>query len=140
MSSRYRLVFFAPSSAVSACKAAIFAAGAGRYPGQGNYTECCWATPGTAQFRPGDAANPHIGKVGELEETEEIRVEVLCAGEDVARKAVEALKRWVFQDYLMNLAMGVDGYAVGILAYLVGVFRVHPYEQPSYGVYKMEDF
>ncbi|KAB8079253.1 hypothetical protein BDV29DRAFT_187437 [Aspergillus leporis] len=96
MSTPYRLIFFVPTSAVSACKAAILA--------------CCWTTPGTAQFCPGDAAKPHIGKVGELEVTEEIRVEALCASEDIARKAVKALK------------------------------KAHPYEQPSHGVYKMKDF
>lgn len=89
---RFSLVFHAPPSAVAACKAAIFNAGAGRYPGPGNYTECCWSTLGTGQFRPGDTANPHIGKVGALEETPEVRVETLCVGEDVARKAVLALK------------------------------------------------
>ena len=90
---RFKLVFFTPSSALGACKAAIFAAGVGRYPGPGNYTECCWTTMGTGQFRPGDTANPHIGNVGALEEVQEARVETLCVGEDVARKAVEALKR-----------------------------------------------
>jgi hypothetical protein len=34
-----------------------------------------------------------IGKVGELEEVDECRVEVLCVGKDIAVKAVEALKR-----------------------------------------------
>ena len=89
---RFTLVFFVPPSALVACKAAIFAAGAGRYPGPGNYTECCWTAMGTGQFRPGDTANPHIGSVGALEELQEARVETLCLGEDVARKAVEALK------------------------------------------------
>lgn len=89
---RFKLVFFVPPSALVACKAAIFVAGAGRYPGPGNYTECCWTTMGTGQFRPGDTANPHIGSVGALEEVQEARVETLCLGEDVARKAVEALK------------------------------------------------
>jgi len=93
------LVFYAPPDAVEACKAAIFEAGAGRYPGPGNYTECCWSAMGTGQFRPGDAANPHIGKVGALEETPEIRVETLCVGEDVARKAVAALKRYEFPSH-----------------------------------------
>ncbi|CAJ2510253.1 Uu.00g061530.m01.CDS01 [Anthostomella pinea] len=65
---RFSLVFYAPPSAIQACKAAIFKAGAGRYPGAGNYTECCWSTTGTGQFRPGDSANPRIGKVGELED------------------------------------------------------------------------
>lgn len=90
---RFTLTFYAPPTAVAACKAAIFAAGAGRYPGHGGYTECCWSTTGMGQFRPGDAANPHIGSVGALEETPEVRVETLCVGEGVARQAVEALKK-----------------------------------------------
>src|SRR5947199_7631513 len=89
---RFKLVFMVPESSLNACKAAVFAAGAGRYPGPGNYTECCWTTMGTGQFRPGDTANPHIGSVGALEQVQEARVETLCIGEDVARKAVEALK------------------------------------------------
>lgn len=88
----FTLIFYAPKSAVAACKTAIFKAGAGRYPGPGSYTECCWSTLGTGQFRPGASANPAIGSVGELEELPEVRVEVLCPGEKVARDAVAALK------------------------------------------------
>lgn len=90
---RYKLVYHVPLAALDATKAAIFAAGAGRYPGPGNYTECCFTVVGTGQFRPGDAANPHIGKVGALEHVEEARVETLCVGEEVARKAVAELKK-----------------------------------------------
>lgn len=90
---RFKLIFFVPPSALEACKTAIFAAGAGRYPGPGNYTECCWTTLGTGQFRPGNGANPNIGQVGKLEAVEEARVETLCMNEGIARKAVEALKR-----------------------------------------------
>ncbi|OAA50392.1 structural toxin protein RtxA [Metarhizium rileyi] len=107
---RFSLIFYAPPSAVLACKTAIFKVGAGRYPGVGNYTECCWSTVGTGQFRPGDAANPHIGSVGKLEEVPEVRVEALCVGEDVAREAVKALK------------------------------SAHPYEEPAYHVIQLEDF
>ncbi|KAI1802058.1 hypothetical protein F4811DRAFT_555250 [Daldinia bambusicola] len=89
---RFQLVFRVPPAALESVKSAIFSAGAGRYPGPGNYTECCWTTMGAGQFRPGDAANPHIGKVGELEEVPEARVETICVGEDVVKKAVEALK------------------------------------------------
>ena len=95
MAARFTLVFHVPVAAVEACKAAIFAAGAGRYPGAGKYTECCWTSVGTGQFRPGDGANPHIGAVGALEHVEEARVETLCVGEDVVRKSVEALKKSV---------------------------------------------
>ncbi|KAI4210674.1 MAG: hypothetical protein LQ351_006448 [Letrouitia transgressa] len=107
---RFKLVFFVPEPALKACKTAIFAAGAGRYPGPGNYTECCWTAMGTGQFRPGDTANPHIGSVGALEEVREARVETLCVGEEVTKKAVDALK------------------------------RAHPYEEPAYEVYKLENF
>ncbi|KAL8725512.1 MAG: hypothetical protein Q9166_007298 [cf. Caloplaca sp. 2 TL-2023] len=106
---RFKLVFFVPESALQACKTAIFAAGAGRYPGPGNYTECCWTAIGTGQFRPGDTANPNIGSTGTLEEVQEARVETLCVGEDVAKKAVGALK------------------------------GAHPYEEPAYEVYRLED-
>ncbi|KAI0881870.1 GTP cyclohydrolase 1 type 2/Nif3 [Annulohypoxylon maeteangense] len=106
----FTLIFYAPASAVQACKTAIFAAGAGRYPGPGNYTECCWSTSGTGQFRPGDAANPHIGSVGALEKIPEVRVETLCIGEDVVKGAVAALK------------------------------GAHPYEEPAYHVIKLENY
>lgn len=93
MVTKYKLVFFVPTANLDAVKTAVFTTGAGRYPGLGNYTECAWQTLGTGQFRPGAAANPHIGTVGTLEKVEEVRVETLCVGEDIAKKAVEALKK-----------------------------------------------
>lgn len=98
---RFKLVFCVPLSALVACKDAIFAAGAGRYPGPGNYTECCFVTMGTGQFRPGDTANPHIGTAGALEEVQVARVDTICLGEEVARKSVEALKRSVLTNFLV---------------------------------------
>jgi hypothetical protein len=87
----YTLCFTVPESHVAACKAAIFAAGAGRHP-DSKYTECCWCTSGTGQFRPGDSARPDLGTVGELEFVPEVRVETPCVGKDVVRRAVMALK------------------------------------------------
>ena len=86
---RFKLVFYAPPAALAACKAAIFDAGAGRYPGPGSYTECGWATVETGQFRPGDTANPHIGSAGALEEVQEARFETLCVGEGVTKKRLK---------------------------------------------------
>ncbi|EON68899.1 hypothetical protein W97_08157 [Coniosporium apollinis CBS 100218] len=107
---RFKLIFTVPQSSLAKCKAAIFAAGAGSYPGPGGYTEVCFTMPGTGQFRPGKAANPSIGSSGELEQVEEVRCETLCVGQEVAKKAVQALK------------------------------SAHPYEEPAYEVYKLEDF
>ena len=50
------------------------------------------AGPQWELVRPGNTANPHIGSAGMLEEVPEVRVETLCLGEEVARKAVQALK------------------------------------------------
>ena len=102
--SRFRLIFNVPPSGLEACKKAIFAAGAGRYPGPGEYTECCWTTIGTGQFRPGKSANPHLGKPGDLETVEEVRLETICVGEDVARKAVTALKEQVSSIFSLLLS------------------------------------
>ena len=88
---RYKLIFFIPPQSLPDVKAAIFATGAGR---QGNYTECCFTTPGIGQFRPGDAAKPAIGEIGKLEEVGEVRCEILCSERSVAQAAVEALKKY----------------------------------------------
>jgi hypothetical protein len=84
---KFKLVFNVPLSGLEACKTAIFAAGAGRFPGPGNYTECCFTTMGTGQFRPGDKANPHLGTIGNLEYVESARVETLCVGRGRCEKS-----------------------------------------------------
>ncbi|KAK6504083.1 hypothetical protein TWF506_002296 [Arthrobotrys conoides] len=107
---KYKLIYFVPVKNLDATKAAIFAAGAGRYPGPGNYTECAWVSLGTGQYKPGNSANPAIGKIGALQKVEEARVETLVIGEQLTRKVVEALK------------------------------SAHPYEEPAYDVVKLENF
>lgn len=75
----------------------------------GKYSKACFQSHGVGQFLPGDAANPNIGSVGALEKVEELKVEVLCLGRPTMTKAVEAL------------------------------LKAHPYEEPAYEVYKMEN-
>lgn len=87
---RYKLVFFVPTAQVESCKDAIFATGAGSYPG-GKYTRVCFQTPGLSQFLPGEGANPHIGTVGTIERVQEMRVEILCVGRETMLEAVKAL-------------------------------------------------
>ncbi|WEW57994.1 hypothetical protein PRK78_003461 [Emydomyces testavorans] len=105
---KYKLVFFVPLPHLETCKEAVFATGAGSYP-QGKYSKACFQSLGTGQFLPGDGANPNIGRVGEVEKVEEMRVEVLCLGRDTMLKAVEEL------------------------------LKAHPYEEPGYEVYKLEN-
>jgi len=84
----YKLCFYVPESHLEAVKQAVFDAGAGR---MGDYDSCCWQVLGKGQFRPLKGADPHIGKVGELEHVEEYRVETLCSG-DVVREVIRALR------------------------------------------------
>lgn len=105
---RYKLVFHVPPSHLTQCKTALFATGAGTYPG-GKYSHACFETRGTGQFRPNAGADPAIGKVGEVERVEEVKVEMICVGRDVAEKAVRELE------------------------------RVHPYEEVAVEVYGLED-
>jgi hypothetical protein len=84
----YKLAFFVPVADAEAVKEAVFATGAGRI---GDYEACCFQTPGTGQFRPLAGANPHIGRVGELERVEELKVELVCE-DDLIHAAVAALR------------------------------------------------
>lgn len=52
----------------------LHAAGAGMI---GNYQHCSFRSSGTGTFLPNDAANPTIGKPGQLEKVQEERVEVI---------------------------------------------------------------
>ncbi|KAK3389385.1 hypothetical protein B0H63DRAFT_427846 [Podospora didyma] len=106
VTAKYQLVFHVPPRALEACKQLVFEAGAGRQqPGSGsnNYTECCWITRGVGQSRPNGTVDAPV------QHEEESTVETYCFGEDVARRAVAALK------------------------------TAHPYDEPSYSVVKMED-
>ncbi|MGN0095853.1 MAG: Nif3-like dinuclear metal center hexameric protein [Corynebacterium sp.] len=65
-----------PVADTETVKSAIFTAGGGTTGDR--YTECCFESPVSGQFRPGDVASPHIGHPGGLERVEEQRVEFVA--------------------------------------------------------------
>lgn len=85
----FKLVFFVPRTHAEQVKEAVFATGAGQI---GDYDACCFTTPGQGQFRPLQGANPHQGKVGELEQVDELRIELVCT-EELIHAAVAALRQ-----------------------------------------------
>ncbi|WP_458526515.1 NGG1p interacting factor NIF3 [Onishia taeanensis] len=101
----YKLAFFVPIEDAETVKEAVFSSGAGRI---GDYEACCFQTSGIGQFRPLSGADPHIGRVGELERVEEMRIELVCEDARI-HAAVAALK------------------------------TAHPYEEPAYEVWRLED-
>ena len=71
---RDQVVVFVPADAAEAVWDAMAAAGAGAI---GDYDSCSWSTEGAGRFRPLDGANPTLGRVGEVEDVAETRVEMV---------------------------------------------------------------
>lgn len=89
---RYLLSFYVPKEDTKKVMSAVHETGAGTYP-DGLYGECAFITPGQGTFRPLQGANPAIGKVGDTEQVEENKVEILCVGRELMKSAVAALKK-----------------------------------------------
>jgi dinuclear metal center YbgI/SA1388 family protein len=71
---QYKLVTFVPKDALEKVSSALFAAGAGRI---GNYTSCSFQSNGTGTFVGGEGTNPAVGKAGQMERADEIRIETI---------------------------------------------------------------
>jgi len=71
----YRINFYVPLEQAETVKQAMFEAGAGRI---GLYEHCCWQTMGQGQFKPMQGSNAFIGEVGQLEQVDELKVEMVC--------------------------------------------------------------
>ncbi|HEX4689012.1 MAG TPA: Nif3-like dinuclear metal center hexameric protein [Nocardioides sp.] len=69
-----KLVVFAPVGDADAVRSALAAAGAGHV---GDYDTVSYTTSGEGRFRPLEGANPTVGRVGELELTDELRIEAV---------------------------------------------------------------
>ncbi len=69
------IVVTVPPTNVEAMLDAIAAAGGGVI---GDYTHCAYVSTGTGRFKPGEAANPHLGKKSAVNRVEEHRIETFC--------------------------------------------------------------
>jgi hypothetical protein len=96
---RYKLVYIVLPSNLAATKDAIFEAGGGIVGLKeiANLCKVAYEITRRAKFIPMAEAGavPHTGTPGMLEETEEVRVEIMCSGRKVTKAAVEGLKRLV---------------------------------------------
>lgn len=70
-----KLVVYVPESYADAVRLAMGKAGAGK---MGNYSFCSFSVKGIGRFKPEKGANPTIGKVGEVEQVKEERIETIC--------------------------------------------------------------
>ncbi|CRK84165.1 Nif3-like dinuclear metal center hexameric protein [Neobacillus massiliamazoniensis] len=82
-----KLVVFVPASHAEDIREVLGSTGAGFI---GNYSDCSFSTTGTGRFLPREHTNPYIGKTGQLEEVDEVRIETIVP-ETSLNKVVSAM-------------------------------------------------
>ncbi|MEZ6233854.1 MAG: Nif3-like dinuclear metal center hexameric protein [Phycisphaerales bacterium] len=71
-----KIVTFVPAEKVENLRMALASAGAGII---GNYRVCSFATTGTGSFFGAEGSKPVVGKPGQVELVEEVRLEMVCS-------------------------------------------------------------
>ncbi|MBE3090848.1 MAG: Nif3-like dinuclear metal center hexameric protein [Candidatus Atribacteria bacterium] len=84
----FKFAVYAPVKHADKVSRAIFDAGAGKI---GNYTETSFNIAGQGTFKPMEGTNPFIGKIGEKETVQEIKIETVVAERDL-ESVVQAMK------------------------------------------------
>lgn len=82
-----KLAVFVPADHAEAVRRALGDAGAGWI---GNYSHCTFAAPGTGTFRPLAGTNPYTGRVGQLAQVAEVRLETILP-ESIAGRVIKAM-------------------------------------------------
>ncbi|MBC1473574.1 Nif3-like dinuclear metal center hexameric protein [Listeria grandensis] len=70
-----KIAVYTPDFAEESIRLALVNNGAGKFSDL--YSECTFSVDGTGRFLPGDEANPTIGKPGDLEVVQEVKIEAI---------------------------------------------------------------
>lgn len=84
-----KLVTYVPADHFEKVRDSLYMVGCGHI---GNYDCCGFAIPGLGNFRPLQGASPFFGKVGALEEVEEVRLETIVVS-GMEKLAIQTLKK-----------------------------------------------
>lgn len=84
-----KIVVFVPEDYADIVREAMGKAGAGIV---GDYKYCSFSIKGICRYIPLEKAQPFIGKIGELTEVKEERIETVCY-KDELEKIIEAIKK-----------------------------------------------
>lgn len=84
----FKIVTFVPVKDADKVRQAMGDAGAGVL---GNYHHASFSTRGVGRFIPGGGAKPVIGRIDQLEEVEEEKIEMICQKEKV-KDVIAAIK------------------------------------------------
>ena len=110
-----QLVVYIPSDHAEAFRDAMFQAGAGHL---GNYGEASFGVLGRGTFKPLDGAQPFLGQVGQREEVEEWRMELVFEAWKAPAILEAMTKAHPYQEVayqLYPLEQKVSGYGMGLV-------------------------
>ncbi len=114
-----KLVVFVPPADATVLLDALADAGAGRL---GQYERCAYQVAGVGTFRPIGSANPAIGRVGQIETVEELRLEMVVprSCRDAVVRALREVHPYEEPAFdLVSLDPGPTGTGLGRIGRLV---------------------
>ncbi|MGB3634918.1 MAG: Nif3-like dinuclear metal center hexameric protein [Rubrobacteraceae bacterium] len=104
-----KLVVFVPKDNVEPVADALDEAGAGVI---GDYTHCTFRTPGTGTFLPGESSDPYLGRRGELEKVQEVRLETIVPAHLASQVAAAATAAHPYEETALDI-YPVEGHPAG---------------------------
>jgi dinuclear metal center YbgI/SA1388 family protein len=84
----FKYAVFVPTTHIAVVIDAVHAAGAGII---GNYSHCTFRISGTGTYKPLQGANPFAGKIDNLEQANEVRLETVCPADKLSA-LIDAVK------------------------------------------------
>lgn len=119
-----KIAVFVPRDSAEQVRQALGNAGAGFI---GNYSHCSFTGEGIGRFFSGEGTNPYIGKNGELEAVDEVRIETIVP-ESLLKKALTAmLKAHPYEEVAYDL------YPVENKGEVLGLGRIGTVEEMTLG-------
>ncbi|MDF2854408.1 MAG: hypothetical protein K0Q87_259 [Neobacillus sp.] len=110
-----KIVVFVPKSNVEQVIDALGNAGAGHI---GNYSHCSFSTDGNGRFLPGENTNPTIGKQGQIESVEEVRIETIVPELQLKKVVTAMIKAHPYEE------VAYDVYPVDNQGEVLGLGRI----------------
>jgi dinuclear metal center YbgI/SA1388 family protein len=113
-----KLVVYVPADHADQVADALFAAGAGNV---GKYDQCSFRMPGTGTFRPGEGSSPFIGSIGDRQQVQEVRLEVVLQQSRLGKVLERLFKAHPYEEVaydLIPLANQQPGVGLGRIGHL----------------------
>jgi hypothetical protein len=97
---KVKIEVFVPESHLDSVRSALVRAGAGRV---GDYDHCFSVMPVTGTWRPLDSAQPYDGRVGEISEGSECKLETSCPFELVEEAVAATRQAHPYEEPVINI-------------------------------------